>query len=230
MAQGSAVWGVILAVGQDQQLASGTETAFLGIGRRPALAHVLATFEACSEVEAVVVVAARERHDDVRALNRRFGAGKLARVVTGFQGRRASVRAGLEALGEDAALVVIHDAARPCVRPEQLAAVIHAARRHGNGVTAVRLTEPVVEASGRAMKATEGPREGILWALQTPQCYRRDVLVQALRAADKKRLKAEDESAALPLIGQDIRLVPTASINLRLRVADDLALAATLLP
>ncbi len=230
MAQGSSVWGLILATGRGQQLTSGAETAFLGIGSRPALAHVLAAFEGCAEIEAVVVVAARERLDDVRALNRRFGAAKMARVVPGFQARRASVRAGLEALGEDAAFVVVHDAARPCVKPAQIAAVAQAARRHGNGVMAAQVTEPVVEVSGRAMKSDRGLWDRAIWTLQTPQCYRRELLEKMLKAADRKRLKIEDEAAALPLVGESIRLVPTEFLNLRLRAADDLALAAQLLP
>lgn len=229
MAQHQSVRGLIVAVGHGQQLSSGAETAFLGIGSRPALAHSLMAFDQCSEIESMAIMVARDRMEAAESMVRRFGCGKEVHVVAGFLSRRASIRAGLQAVEAEGGLVVIHDVVRPCITPEQISSVIAAARRYGHGVTATRILDAVGLADGRALRADRVCDDGAAWAIQTPQCYREELLVRLLDAADKKNLKVEDEAAALPLLKEAIRLVPAASANIRLSTPDDIALASNLL-
>jgi 2-C-methyl-D-erythritol 4-phosphate cytidylyltransferase len=222
-------WAVVLAVGKGQQLAAEIETAYLGIGSRPVLAHSLVAFEHCREVDGLVVVASKERLEVVRAMAQRFGCAKLHRVVPGFQQRRASLLAGLKALPEEVTLVTIHDVARPCVTPEMIARAVESAKRYGSGVTASRIEDPV-QFVEKGLKAEKAFAAGTFWAVQTPQTYRRDLLDRALDAAQKKKLDLDEESAALPLVGEAAHLVECTRANLRIRTPDHLALAAQFLP
>ncbi len=224
------VWGLIIASGRAQQLTeSGAETAFLGVGSRPALAHSLAAFDRCLEVEEVVLVVTKERVETARALVRRYGGGKPVTVVPGFLSQRASVRAGLQAADPDAEWMVVHDASRPCITPEMIGSSLATARRYGNGITASPVLDTVAWVKGRSLRAETAGTKDAPWLLQSPQAYKRELLERALDIADNEKMKAEDVAAALPLIKEPIRLVPCATANIRLSTADDLALAANLL-
>ncbi len=222
-------WGIVVAVGKGQQLTSQAETAFLGVGSRPVLGHVLLAFESCPDISGVVVVVSRDRMDVVRAMGQRFGCAKLKAVVPGFLQRRPSLGAGMKALDDDVSLVTVHDVSRPCVTPEMISQAVAAAKRYGSGVTASLITDPVQRA-GKGHAGVELLAPGTLWNVQSPQSFRRELLERALAAADRKKRSLEDESSALTLLREEVRLVPCDRANLRIRTADDLALAAQLLP
>ena len=221
-------WAIVIATGKSQELTAGAETAFLGVGSRPVLAHVMEAFERCREIEGIVVAASRDRLDMVRALGQRYGCAKLRSVVLGSAQRRATLEAALKVLDETVGMVTIHDVCRPCITTAMITETVLAARRCGAAIVAAPIHEPVkVSARGTTVERTF--REGSLWVAQSPQTFRLELLQQALAAAHKKRLTLEEESAAFELISSEVRLVDPKRLNLRIRTAEDLALAAQLL-
>ena len=122
--------------------------------------------------------------------------------------------------------VLVHDAARPCLTRDSLDALIDAV---GEDAAGGLLAQPVADTlkrsdrNGRVVETV--PRDG-LWRAQTPQMFRYGVLVRALATARERHVVCSDESMAVELLGLRPRLVQGSSENLKVTLADDLALAA----
>jgi len=219
-------WGLIIASGKEEQLASGVDVAFLNIGSRPALAYSLGAYERCPDIEGVVVVVARERMESVKTMAQMMGFLKVRSIVSGMARRVTSTTVGLPTLPESATLVSIHQVSRPMVTPDLISETIKSAKRYGSGVAAMRLGSPVREAKGQTVDKVLN--RNLIWEVLTPQTYRRDLLEKALQKASKSKKEFEEESETLDLIKEKVHLVPSSSMNIRVSTPDDLTLAAAL--
>lgn len=215
-------WGLVMAVGKAEQISAEIETAFLYLNDRPVLAYSLAAFMQCPEIAGIVVVVSRERAESVLGMVQMYGFAKVRKIVVGGAKRAASMAAGLEYVDGDVEFVCVHDASRPMVNPALIAETVKSARRHGSGVVAVEIAEPVVAVSKGAV-AARLDKTGRLWAVASPQTYPRTALAKAYPKAAKNRKNHEDDLAAMLAVGLEPRLVPTAQLLPRIRSADDLA-------
>jgi 2-C-methyl-D-erythritol 4-phosphate cytidylyltransferase len=138
------------------------------------------------------------------------------------------VRAGLDALpaGFDG-VVLVHDAARPLVTVELVEAVVHAAQEHGAAIPVVPVADTIKEIGGGRVTATVDRER--LAAAQTPQGFRREVLVRAYESAFADGIVLTDESMAVERLGLPVACVPGSPRNRKLTAADDLAWAERVL-
>jgi 2-C-methyl-D-erythritol 4-phosphate cytidylyltransferase len=162
------------------------------------------------------------------ALAKKFQFQKKFQIVAGGAERQDSVWNGLDALPVTAEIVAIHDAARPCVSEELIAATIKHAEETGAAVAAQPVTDTIKESSdGRLIQQTLDRSK--LWAVQTPQTFRVDVIRRAIAAARAKKMIFTDDTAACELIGQPVRLVSSIAPNPKVTVPGDLPFVETLL-
>jgi 2-C-methyl-D-erythritol 4-phosphate cytidylyltransferase len=131
-------------------------------------------------------------------------------------------------LDDEARIVVVHDGARPCVTPELISETVKAAKRYGSGVAAVKITDTVKEVE-KGFKVTRTIDRAKLWAVQTPQAFRRELLRDAFALLARKNLSVTDEASAVELTGSEVHLVPSLVSNIKVTSPDDLALAAAFL-
>jgi 2-C-methyl-D-erythritol 4-phosphate cytidylyltransferase len=139
----------------------------------------------------------------------------------GGKERQDSVWNGLEALPPGADIVAIQDAARPCTSPALIAATVAAAREIGAAVAAQHVTDTIKESrDGKLIERTLDRTR--LWAVQTPQTFRVDIIRRALSAVRQKGLLVTDDTAACELIGQPVQLVLSTEPNPKVTRPDDL--------
>lgn len=223
-----ATWGLIMAAGKAEQISSDIETAFLYLNDRPVLAYSLTAFNQCPDIEGIVVVVSRDRAESVLGMVQMFGFSKVKKIVVGSAKRPASMAAGLDHVAEEVEFVCVHDASRPMVTPGQITDTIKTARRHGSGVAATEIIDPVYTAVKNVVSARLD-QKGHLWAAISPQTWPRAALVKAYPKAAKARKNHADDLAAMKSVRVAPRLVPTAGLSLRIRSADDLAPALALM-
>ncbi len=216
-----AIWGLVMATGKSEQISAEIETAFLYLNDRPVLAYSLAAFNQCPDVEGIVVVVSRERAESVLAMVQLFGFAKVKKIVVGGAKRAASMAAGLEHVDEEVEWVCVHDASRPLVKPDLIAETAKAARRHGSGVAATEIPDPVVAAK-KGVVAGRLDAAGRPWMVLSPQTWPRAALVRAYPKAAKNRKNYEDDLEAMLAEKIAPHLVPVAPPALRIRSADDL--------
>lgn len=158
-------------------------------------------------------------------------AGKPVLTAIGGADRAASVRAGLAALpaeveGED--FVLVHDAARPCLRAVDVTRLLEQAMGADGGLLAAPLRDTLKVADAQGRSSRTEPREHY-WRALTPQLFRRAPLAAALVAAAEAGITVSDEAMAMELAGYAPLLVDGAQDNLKITTREDLALAEFLL-
>jgi 2-C-methyl-D-erythritol 4-phosphate cytidylyltransferase len=224
----SSAWAVLVASGKGEKFSAETDTAFLTLGSRPVITYSLAAFEQCPDIAGVVVVAPRDRVENVRVMVQMYGFSKVRKIVAGTAQRQTSVLAGLKMLDENASLVVLHDASRPCVTSAQIAEVLKSAKRNGSGVLALRTTDaPKVSPKAGKVQSSLNPAD--VWLAVYPQAFQTVALVKGYELAQKKKLVLADDSEAVALLGKDVHLVISERPTVRITGPVELALADCLL-
>lgn len=219
----SAVAAILVAAGPGSRLGAGIPKAFVPLAGVPLVVRSLRALLAAPAIDQVIVVAPPEAMAEAAHLVAEGGPYRLTpEVVAGGAERQDSVRHGLAAVS-DAALVLIHDAARPFVTPATIAAAIAAAREHGAAIVAVPATDTVKIAHVDGWIEATPPRART-WLAQTPQVFRTELLRAAHASADRSHA-ATDDAALVEQLGHRVRLVAGSADNRKITTPDDQAWA-----
>jgi 2-C-methyl-D-erythritol 4-phosphate cytidylyltransferase len=207
---------IVVAAGRGERLgASGPPKAFVPVGGRPMVDW---SVEAARAVARAVVV----------ALPRGHAAPTGTVGAEGGRTRSHSVRNALAAAPPGDDPVVIHDAARPLVTPELFWRVLAALADADAAIAAAPVADTVKEAdeTGRVLRTLDRSK---LWAVQTPQAFRRAVLARALAVDDDVLAAATDDAWLVERAGGTVRVVPAGRENLKVTTPFDLRVAESLL-
>jgi len=220
-------FAIVPAAGSGSRFGSEKPKQYLSLLGRPLLHHTLAALAACPEIDRVWVVLAPDDCEWDRYDWSELGP-KLETLRCGGATRADSVGNGLRAaamVAGDDDWILVHDAARPCLSQEMLAALLaELADDEVGGLLAVPVADTLKRAGdGQRVAATEA-RDG-LWQAQTPQMFRYGLLREAL----EKCRAVTDEAGAIEALGLRPRLVRADSTNLKVTYPADLVLAALIL-
>jgi 2-C-methyl-D-erythritol 4-phosphate cytidylyltransferase len=172
------VWAVLVAAGRGERLGDDRPKAFARLGELPLLAEPLRRLDENEWVDAVVVVVPAEWEEPAILLAEQVGASKVVAAVAGGASRSASVRAGLAEVPEDAAVVLVHDAARPLLPADLVPRLLEALAEGFDGaVPALPVADTVKRVQDDVVLETLD--RGELVAVQTPQAFVASVLRRA---------------------------------------------------
>ena len=213
---------IIVAAGDSRRM--GFDKLFATIAGRPVIAHTIHAFERADCVSEIIVVARKDRLDEIKAIVRDENFKKVRSIIPGGKHRQDSVRAGLNHLEAGAKYAAVHDAARPLITTEQIGRVFEQCRIHA----AASVVEPISDTLKYA--DTElfvvGPVDRHqLYAMQTPQIFERRLIEDAYRAVYAENASVTDEVSAVERLGRKIILVPNQDLNFKITYPRDLALA-----
>jgi 2-C-methyl-D-erythritol 4-phosphate cytidylyltransferase len=213
---------IIVAGGSSQRM--GFDKLLAPLDGQPVVAHSIAAFERTESVTDIVLVARAERLSDYEEVVRTHSFRKVSAVIPGGSRRQDSVQRGLQQVGSATEFVAVHDAARPLVSPDLVERIFHVARTHGGAACAA----PVVDTLKRADRdhlVTGGVERTNLFAVQTPQIFRCDLLLRAYAAIFAEGLEVTDEISAIERTGAIVFLVPNEEANFKITHPADLPLA-----
>jgi 2-C-methyl-D-erythritol 4-phosphate cytidylyltransferase len=217
------VWAVLAAAGSGERLGADRPKAFVRLGRQPLLAESLARLDGSEWVDAIVVAAPPGWEEPVILLAEELGCDKVSACVTGGATRADSVRIGVAEVPADAAVVLVHDAARPLLDDAVVQRVVTALGDGWDGaVPALPIADTVKRVDGDRILETVSREE--LRVVQTPQAFVADVLRGALGGSDWT-----DCSAAVEAAGGRVRVVEGDPRLLKITDTADLDRVAALL-
>lgn len=212
---------VIVAAGKGTRMGPGVDKLFLQVAGRPVVAHTWGTFDRVACIDEIVLVVREGMQTVFSDLASRCGFSKQYRCVAGGVERQDSVWNGLRAISPASEIVVIQDAARPCTSMALIAATVEAAKETGASVAAQPVTDTIKESpDGRFIERTVDRSR--LWAVQTPQSFRTEVIRRALTTVRERNLFVTDDTAACEVIGQPVRLVLSDAPNPKVTRPEDL--------
>jgi len=191
----SGCWAVVVAAGRGARFGRPYNKVFHQLNGRSVLMRSLDALDASGAFEGCVLVLSEQDMPGWNELVSREGASPFVRAIAfGGATRQESVRQGLRLVPPDTEIVAIHDAARPFVTSDVIHAVIASARERGSGVPGSPLTDTVKLLDERGDAVETPPRER-LCAVQTPQAFRRSLIVAAHEQADCNGFSATDDAA-----------------------------------
>lgn len=202
---------------------------FLVLEGRTLLEHACAAFDRSPAVREIVLVGHPE---DRERLERMVAAcpplAKVRRIVDGGELRTDSVRAGLAAIDPESRVVAVHDVARALIESSTIDAAILCARRRGAALVAVPVVDTIKTSSDGAHAESTLDRS-VLWAAQTPQVFRVDVLRKVLDAARAENYRPTDDAALHGRYLGPVPIVHGSPQNLKITTPEDLVIAAAIL-
>ena len=217
------VWAVLAAAGSGARLGAEQPKAFVRLGELPMLAESLGRLEASDWIDQIVVAVPPGWEEPAILLAEEIGCGKCSASVTGGVTRAASVRLALAEVPDDAAVVLVHDAARPLLPDEVIERVLAPLSEGWDGVVpGLPVADTLKRVDGDGAVAETVSRDG-LWAVQTPQAFPAGVL----RAAAADGRDGTDCASLVEARGGRVKVVQGDPRLLKVTTADDLAKIAS---
>ncbi len=213
---------IIVAGGKGKRM--GRPKQFLKIAGKPMLWLTLLAFQACKEVDGIIVVVSNEDIPKVK----RFKFNKILAIVAGGKERQDSVYNGLKALPNDTEIVAIHDGARPFIAPNTVTKAVEAAKRWGAVVVGVPMKDTIKVVGSRELIVGSTLKREELWSAQTPQIFRKEVLLKAYKKGYNK-YSVTDDATLVERLGIPVRMVMGDYSNLKITTPEDLLVADQIL-
>ena len=202
---------------------------YLKLAHMPILAHTIQRFEQNTAVDAIFVIVDEADFGECRAtVLEPYSFTKVQKLVAGGETRQMSVYNGIHALSPDIDFVIVHDGVRPFVTDETIFACLTAADECGAAVAAVPVKDTIKVADENAF-IVETPARERLWAVQTPQVFRKSLLKEAHQIARERQLTVTDDAALVEQLGFPVKLVMGSYANLKITTPVDLSVAEVLL-
>ncbi len=217
------VSAVIVAAGSSRRMGGTDKLASLLAGET-VIARSIRAFQECEDISEIVLVL--RKGAERSALEGASGCDKVSRIVHGGSTRTESSRAGVMACDPKAEIILIHDGARPLVTKEVIRRAVEGARKYGAAVPVTPVTDTIKV--GKDGFADSTPDRANLFAAQTPQAFRAELIKAGLQNARDKGLSLTDDCAAVEKLGMRVKLVEGDPCNRKITLPADLALAEAL--
>jgi len=212
---------IIPAAGKGIRMGPGIPKQFRSLAGEPIVLRTLQVFEACPEIDSILPVLPSDHIEIFQDMMRRAGGfTKISNLVVGGEQRQDSVYNGLTRLDSEVDLVVVHDGVRPFVTHNLIRSCIETAYSHGAAVAALSAQETVKLTNPEGWIQETLPRD-MIYLAQTPQVFRRELLVEAFRQAKNEGYYGTDEASLVERMGIGIKLVAGERWNIKITTPED---------
>jgi 2-C-methyl-D-erythritol 4-phosphate cytidylyltransferase len=221
---------IVLAAGAGRRIGGSTSKVFLPLAGRPLLLRTLDRMFSARSIEQVVLVVAANEVARCETLLRADTAlrGRPFILQIGGATRQQSAKRGLEKIGADTDIVIIHDGARPLVSSSLIDRCVEAAADKGAVVVGLPVRDTIKMVSEDRWIQSTPERRG-LWEIQTPQVFRRELIVEAHERAERDGVEVTDDAMLVERLGKPVYIVDGERTNLKITVPEDVWLAESLI-
>lgn len=222
------VTAIFPAAGASRRMGSVVNKNLLPLANEPILIRTLKIFSQVERVNFLIVIVAAHEVETVEQLLRGCDGLKSWRVTIGGSERQFSIANGLKLLPDDAETILVHDAARPLITVQTINNVIDAAEKFGGAIAAVPAKDTIKFVDAEGFVRHTPPRSELV-AVQTPQGFRREILLQAYNRAAQEKFLGTDDASLVERLGTRIKIVTGSYDNIKLTTPEDIIIAETLL-
>lgn len=219
---------VIVAAGKGKRMGTDISKQFLPLCGKEILAHTVEKFEKAEVIRDIVLVTGTDSLHDVMDMAQEYGWKKVVSVTEGGKERQDSVRNGLQQVSADTEIVLIHDGVRPFVTEEILLASIQTAVEMGGCVAGVPAKDTIKVCDGENI-AIATPDRSTLWQIQTPQTFRKELIVKAYETAAKDGFIGTDDASLAEHSGYPVKVIMGSYRNIKITTKEDLLIGEAFL-
>jgi len=215
---------VLLAGGVGKRMGAKLPKQYIKLGGKEIALYSLELFAGMEHVSEIVVVCEEEWED----LFRGAGIGKPLKFARPGKERQDSCFNGFSAIRDGAALVAIHDSARPLLTPEDALNCFNDAQEHGTAVLGVPVKSTIKEVDGNKL-VVRTPDRATLWEVQTPQVIKPELLARGFDKVKTENLEVTDDVSIIEQLGEPVFITEGDYTNIKLTTPEDLQLAQSVL-
>lgn len=220
-------WGVVIvAAGRGTRMGTKESKQYLQLSDKPILVHTLELFQRMALVAEIALVIGGDDLERCEQWVREYSLSKVTSIVVGGKERQQSVMNGLQALSAD--WVMVHDGVRPLVSEAAVLACCTAARRSDAAVLAVPVKDTIKQVDEAGVIVSTPDRRS-LWAIQTPQAFRRALLLECHERAMADGFLGTDDAMVVERTGAKVTIAEGEYTNIKITTPDDLPWAEFLL-
>ena len=215
---------IILAGGVGKRMGNGLPKQYLPLAGIPIIVRTLQVFQRSQVVDEIFLVVPEDDIPEVRQeIVVGYGLSKVGFIIPGGTERQDSVRNALQHVSDEYGIVVVHDGVRPFVSGDLISRVVQAAREFGAITVGVPVRDTLKEVTADGWVGKTVTREG-LWLTQTPQAFRRPVIIAAYEKAGVEGFYCTDDASLVERMGISVRMIPGNCDNIKVTTPDDLLL------
>lgn len=217
---------IIVAAGDSTRMGYKLSKQLIPLCGRPAIEYTLRAFQDCDMIDEIDIVTRPQDINDVAQIAFQFK--KVMGIISGGADRAESVRKGIRNTSKRTTHFVIHDGARVMITPDEICRVLNVAFETG----AATLGTPVIDTIkvvGEEGDIVSTPDRSMLWAVQTPQVFERDLYLRAIKNAVASDLSVTDDCKLVEALGVPVRIVRGEYTNIKLTTPSDIVIAEALL-
>lgn len=220
------------AAGQSRRMKSAlnsvTNKNFLSIDGPTILIKTLLTFSQSTKIDNLIIAAAADEVGTVQEMLADVEGLKPFKIVEGGSERQYSIDNALKVIDDDCEIILVHDAARPLISIKTIDDVVEAARKYGGAIAAVpeKNTIKIVDNEGFVI---DTPPRSSLVSVQTPQGFRRDIILKAYEQAARDNFLGTDDSSLVERLGYKVKIVQSEYRNIKVTTPEDILIAQALI-
>lgn len=220
-------WSVIVvAAGQGKRMGTSESKQYLHLHNKPILVHTLERFEQIDYISEIILVVGAADIGRCELWCEHYKLKKIKMIIAGGTERQYSVHIGLQHATHD--YVMVHDGVRPFVSASAIEACTKQAQLSGAAVLAVPVKDTIKQVDANGIIVATPDRKS-LWAIQTPQAFRRDWLIEAHNRANQDNYIGTDDAMIVEWIGKQVVVVEGEYTNIKITTPEDLPWAEHLL-
>ncbi len=201
----------------------GSNKPFVLLNGKPLFLYSLEVFEALTDIEEIIPVMKPEDMKQAQELLEKAGIKKVKKIAPGGKERQDSVYNGLNLIENKNCTVIIHDAVRPVINVEMVESALQEMGKFDGVVLAVPPKDTIKESNG--IIANRTLKRETLWAVQTPQIFPYEIIMNAYTKAMKEKYYSTDDSALVEFNGGKVRIVMGSYKNIKITTPEDISIA-----
>lgn len=223
------VTAIIPAAGIGVRMGGTIKKQFLELGNMPVIAHTVMKFQTAGIINSICLVAPPDTVEYCKSeVVERYKFTKVAEVVAGGKERQDSVYNGLMRVNPESDIIAVHDGVRPFVTEDIIGEAIITAAKYGAAVAGIPEKDTVKEVSEELIIGRTLNRR-LLWRIQTPQVFRRDIIENAFKMAKDDGYYGTDEASLVERTGCPVRVVRGSDFNIKITTPEELILGEAIL-
>ncbi len=219
---------VIVAAGRGRRMGTEVSKQFLCLCGKEILAHTVERFEKTDAIRDIILVVSQEEMDEIWTMAQKYGWKKIVSVTKGGKERQDSVWNGLQQVSEDTEIVLIHDGVRPFVTEDILLDSIRTAQEMGGCVAGVPAKD-TIKVCDKENIAVETLDRSTLWQMQTPQTFRKELIIRAYAKAAADGFLGTDDASLAEYSGHAVKIIMGSYRNIKITTREDLLIGETFL-
>jgi 2-C-methyl-D-erythritol 4-phosphate cytidylyltransferase len=213
---------IIVAAGSGKRMNSKIAKQFIELKGRPILSYTIESFAKSEYISEIIIVTGKDDISFVETeIAEPYGKSKVKAVVQGGSERQYSVQNGLNAVSDDIDIIMVHDGVRPFIDNTCIKNLIDCADKFGGCVLGVPVKDTIKICDGENT-ITATPERKTLWAAQTPQCFKAEIIKNAYKSAFDDGFLGTDDASLAERIGIKLKMVEGSYDNIKITTPEDI--------